>query len=454
MKRLLIILTDLIIVFGSILLSYKILGRSNLLQDYEQNIQAFYIIAPVIGILYLIFMYSFGLYNSTRRKIGDVIYTVLLISVSLTVGIMATCFFVREGAMAMPRSIIFLSAVFYWIFLTCWRLIVWKAAKKTHGVRDIVLIGPESKSLAEIIASKYRDIYRVRYICQENDKYLTTAIRRSDEVFLSAGVSNKGREKILMTAAEKSTGVYFVPEYRDVFIMSASMQKTDDIPTFHIDRMGLTLEERFVKRMVDLFLGLTGFVLALPIGLVVTLLVKMDKGPVFYTQERLTENGKIFKVLKFRTMVPDAEKLSGPVLAGDKDPRITKIGNLIRATRMDELPQILNILKGDMSIVGPRPERPFFAEQFEQQIPQFKQRLKVKAGLTGLAQVEGKYNTSFEDKLRYDLLYISNYSLFQDFLIILQTVKILFMKESTEGVTGNTPATSQKLETVSEIIPS
>ncbi len=434
MRRILIILTDLFIVFGSILLSYYILGRSNLMENYEDNIRAFYIISPIIGLLYLILMYAFGLYSFTRRKLGDVVYTVSLISISLMIGIMATCFFVRGGAMALPRSIIFLSTAIYWILLTAWRILVWRMAKKNHGIRDITLIGPEAPQLADILQSKYKDIYRIKYICQENDENLPFAVRRSDEVFLSAGVSNKGREKILMAAADRGTGVYFVPEYRDVSIMSATMLKTDDIPTFHIDRMGLTLEERMVKRMADLVLGITGFILALPIGVIAAIAVKWDGGPVFYSQERLTREGKIFKILKFRTMVPDAEKLSGPVLAGEKDLRITKVGNLLRAIRMDELPQILNILKGDMSIVGPRPERPFFAEQFEEQIPQYRQRLKMKAGLTGLAQVEGKYNTSFEDKLRYDLLYISNYSLFQDFLIILQTIKILFLKESTEGV--------------------
>ena len=160
----------------------------------------------------------------------------------------------------------------------------------------------------------------------------------------------------------------------------------------------------------------------------------MDNGPVFYVQERLTRGGKLFKMLKFRTMIPDAEKLSGPIAAGEGDPRITKVGHYIRAVRLDELPQILNILKGEMSIVGPRPERQFFVQQFEEKVPEYSYRLKVKAGLTGYAQVEGKYNTVMEDKLRYDLIYINEYSFWRDLIIVMQTIKILFMKESTEGV--------------------
>jgi exopolysaccharide biosynthesis polyprenyl glycosylphosphotransferase len=259
-------------------------------------------------------------------------------------------------------------------------------------------------------------------------------IAKCEIVFLTAGVTSKGRDSILLFAAQHGIGVYYVPEYRDIALMASSMEKTDDIPTFYISKLELSFEERFLKRSLDLIFGLLGFFIFLPFGLITAILVKLDGGPIFYRQERLTYNGRIFKVIKFRTMVPDAEKLSGPVLAGENDPRITKIGRFIRAVRLDEIPQVLNVLIGDMSIVGPRPERPFFTDKFEQQIPQYRQRLNVKAGLTGLAQIEGKYNTSFEDKLRYDLLYISRYSLFQDILIVLQTIKVLFAKESTEGV--------------------
>jgi exopolysaccharide biosynthesis polyprenyl glycosylphosphotransferase len=214
--------------------------------------------------------------------------------------------------------------------------------------------------------------------------------------------------------------------------------KTGDIPTFRISNLGLSPEELVLKRLIDLILATIAAIVALPIGLILAVLIKLDKGPVFYMQERFTKDNKVFKIIKFRTMIPDAEKMSGPVLAEDKDPRITAFGRFIRLVRLDELPQLLNILKGDMSLVGPRPERPFFTEQFEKNIPEYRFRLKVKAGLTGLAQVEGKYNTTVEDKLRYDLIYINNYSLLKDFIIMLQTVKILFLKESTEGINTNT----------------
>jgi lipopolysaccharide/colanic/teichoic acid biosynthesis glycosyltransferase len=198
--------------------------------------------------------------------------------------------------------------------------------------------------------------------------------------------------------------------------------------------MELPPEEQIVKRMVDLVFGTIASIIALPFSIIIGIFIKLDGGPIFYAQERLTKDGKKFKMLKFRTMIPNAEQISGPVLAGKGDPRITKVGKYVRAIRMDEIPQLFNILKGEMILVGPRPERPFFVEQFEKEIPEYQYRLKVKAGLTGLAQIEGKYNTTVEDKLLYDLIYINDYSLLRDFLIMLQTVKILFLKSSTEGV--------------------
>jgi len=160
-----------------------------------------------------------------------------------------------------------------------------------------------------------------------------------------------------------------------------------------------------------------------------------DGGPVFYKQKRMTTGGREFDILKFRSMIVDAEKYAGAVLAAQDDPRITKVGKVIRATRLDEIPQILNILKGDMSIVGPRPERKVIAEEYYRDIPEFAYRLKVPSGLTGYAQIYGKYNTTAYDKLRFDLMYIENYSLLLDIKLILMTLRIIFSKESTEGVT-------------------
>ena len=201
---------------------------------------------------------------------------------------------------------------------------------------------------------------------------------------------------------------------------------------------------------MDIVLSLLALILASPFMLIIAIAIKAeDKGPIFYKQKRATLNGKAFDILKFRSMIVDAEKEGVSIPATGKDPRITKVGRIIRACRVDELPQIINILKGDMSIVGPRPERLEHMEKYGAEVPEFCYRLKVKGGLTGYAQIYGKYNTSAYDKLRLDLMYIEHYSLIMDIKLILMTIRILFSKESTEGF-ETVEENEQKLEEMME----
>jgi lipopolysaccharide/colanic/teichoic acid biosynthesis glycosyltransferase len=186
---------------------------------------------------------------------------------------------------------------------------------------------------------------------------------------------------------------------------------------------------------MDIFIACISLIAFSPMIAIISIAIKLyDGGPVFYKQERLTRNGKIFEIYKFRSMIVDAEKEYGACLAFENDARITPIGKIIRKIRFDEIPQIFNILKGDMSIVGPRPERPVIAAEYEKRIPEFDYRLKVKAGLTGYAQVLGQYNTTPYDKLKLDLMYIESYSLILDIKLILMTIKILFIKDSSKGI--------------------
>ena len=201
--------------------------------------------------------------------------------------------------------------------------------------------------------------------------------------------------------------------------------------------MLLTAEQRVLKRILDIAVAVIALIILSPVMLITAVMIKLDsKGPVLYSQERVGLYGKIFFVHKFRSMKQDAEAKCGPVLAAEGDTRITKFGRLMRATRLDELPQLFNVLKGEMSIVGPRPERPFFVKQFIAQKPEYDYRHNVKPGITGLAQIAGKYNTSAYDKLIYDLLYIQDFSVKTDLMIMLQTFKVLLTKSSTEGVQG------------------
>lgn len=228
---------------------------------------------------------------------------------------------------------------------------------------------------------------------------------------------------------------YSVPKISDVLLRSSDEFTLFDTPLMLSRNMGLSIEQRWMKRIEDIVVALLMLLLFSPVFVIAAVSIKCtDHGPIFYRQERLTKDGQRFMIYKFRTMVVDAEKLSGPVLASEKDTRVLPIGRILRATRLDELPQILNILKGEMSVVGPRPERPNLADEIEKVLPEFSYRLKVKAGLTGYAQVYGKYNTTCYDKLKLDLMYIRKYSLLLDLKLILMTPKVMFLKESTEGV--------------------
>lgn len=228
---------------------------------------------------------------------------------------------------------------------------------------------------------------------------------------------------------------YSVPKISDILLRSSVELNLFDSPLLLSRNRGLQIEQEFAKRLVDIIGSLIGIVLTVPFFAIIAICIKMtDGGPIIYRQTRLTKNGKEFEIFKFRTMIQDAEKNGVPRLAAEGDPRILPIGRVLRRTRLDELPQIYNILKGDMSLVGPRPERPELAKELTEEIPEFPYRLQVKAGLTGYAQVYGKYNTTAYDKLKLDLTYIRNYSLLLDLKLIFMTPKILFLKESTEGV--------------------
>ncbi len=299
-----------------------------------------------------------------------------------------------------------------------------------------------------LISGDRSDYHLMEKINSRDDKYiiekmvnyrrgmerLFSEMERYDGVIIGDMPSHE-RNMLLKYCFQHSIRSYSVPKISDILLKSSAELNLFDSPLLLSRNIGLTLEQQFVKRIVDIIGSLVGIILSSPFFLIIAICIKLtDGGPVFYTQTRLTKNGKPFKIYKFRTMIQNAEKDGIPRLAAEGDPRILPIGRILRRTRLDELPQIYNIFKGDMSLVGPRPERPELVEEFTAEIPEFPSRMQVKAGLTGYAQVYGKYNTTAYDKLKLDLTYIRNYSILLDLKLILMTPKILFLKESTEGV--------------------
>lgn len=254
------------------------------------------------------------------------------------------------------------------------------------------------------------------------------------EAIIINDVEAEIRNDILKYCYGNGIRTYIVPKISDILIRGSDDVTLRDTPFLLSKGQGLNIYHRMMKRAMDVVLCLIALVISSPILLLIAIAIKLeDNGPVFYLQERVTKDEKHFNIIKFRSMIVDAEKDGKPLPATDNDSRITKVGKVIRRFRVDELPQIFNILKGDMSVVGPRPERVEHVEMYKQEIPEFVFRYKVKGGLTGYAQVYGKYNTTAYDKLRLDLLYIENYSILLDIKLIIETVRILFSKESTEG---------------------
>ena len=272
----------------------------------------------------------------------------------------------------------------------------------------------------------------VRKICHEAYK----AYKKGEyNAVLIGDISVEERNQILKYCYARSIRVYLMPKISDVIMMGAEELHVFDTPLLLTREYNLTMEQRFIKRTIDIVCSTILLVIASPFMLLTAIAIKAyDGGPIMYKQIRCTKGQREFYIMKFRSMRTDAEKDGVARLAQKNDDRITPVGKFIRKCRLDELPQLLNILKGDMSFIGPRPERPEIIAQYVEVMPEFAYRMKVKAGLAGFAQVYGKYNTSPYDKLKLDLTYIENYSLWLDIKLMLLTLKILFWPDSTEGV--------------------
>ncbi len=280
-------------------------------------------------------------------------------------------------------------------------------------------------------SEKYEIVRRIH--CNAGEAKLKQVISKYEAVILH-DLSASLRNHLIKYCYENSVRVYVTPKLYDILIRGASDMDLFDTPFLLMRNRGLTSYQAFVKRLMDLLISITCLILTSPIMLVIVIIMKcFDHGPVLYRQTRLTLNGREFEILKFRSMYTDAEKDSIRLMSKGDD-RITPVGRILRRTHLDELPQLFNIIKGDMSFVGPRPERPEIAKIYMTQIPEFSYRLKMKAGLTGYAQVYGKYNSTPYDKLKLDLTYIQNYSVFLDIKLLLLTGKTLFIPDHAEGV--------------------
>lgn len=392
----------------------------------------------VVIILYIILIYFFskfyGGFKVGYLLISDVIYSQILSMFLVNViTYMQICLIGRKIMNPVPL----ISVTLIDCFIICiWALISKYVYRKLYPPRKMIMVygDRESTALLQKMQSR-KDKYDIQeYIhISEGEDVIKEKILAYEAVII-CDVPAHIRNVILKYCFKNSIRVYITPKLSDIIVLGSDSIHLFDSPLLLSRNRGLAWEQRISKRALDLILSLIMLILTSPFMIIIAILIKAyDKGPVFYKQERLTLNGNKFMIYKFRSMRMDSEK-SGARLAMKNDDRVTPVGKILRNIHFDELPQIFNILKGDMSLVGPRPERPEIAAEYEKSIPEFCFRLKVKAGLTGYAQVYGKYNTTPYDKLKLDLLYVENYSLWLDFKLLLMTFKILFQKENTEGV--------------------
>ena len=397
-----------------------------------------WLMAVVYAVFVFLFFYIYGGLKFGYLKRENVIFSQILAIVCANV--MAYIQIVLLSARFVNAIPIAMTTVVDIVLIIVWSYLVDYIFKKMFPPRKLLLLYeeyPPQNMLSKM--SSRKDRYEVDELLNINEGWekIEECINASEAVLIY-DIHSPFRNRILKHCYANSIRVYVTPKISDILIRSSENIHLFDTPLLLSRNSGLTFEQKFIKRAMDIVIALIVLILTSPFMLLTAIAIKLyDGGPVFFRQDRCTIGGKVFSIHKFRSMIVDAEKDGLVTPTADKDPRITPVGKFIRATRLDELPQVFDILSGNMSVVGPRPERVEHVEKYTSEIPEFEYRLKVKGGLTGYAQIYGKYNTTAYDKLKLDLMYIQNYSILQDIKLILMTVKIIFMKESTEGFDEN-----------------
>lgn len=381
--------------------------------------------------------YDFGLTSASRLVYSQTLADIIAGGLFYIVFVIAN----SKVFTPVPLIVMFIGQV---LLNIVWSFLISKFYFKLNKPKKTALIYGDEYSINRI-----RDVYGRRKNFEiikkiqipEEDKDWIEELDGCEAVFI-AGLPHKTRNLTIKVCLEKGIDCYAAPYLGDIVMMGAKHMDMFSVPVFGVTRANPKIEYAFIKRAIDIICSLIGIIVLSPVMLITAIAIRIyDGGPALYKQVRLTRGGKEFKILKFRSMRVNAESDGVARLAGENDDRITPIGKIIRACRLDELPQLFNILKGDMTIVGPRPERPEIAAQYEEFLPEFSLRLQVKAGLTGLAQVYGRYNTEPYDKLQMDLMYINQMSFVKDLRLIFATIKILFIKDSTRGTAeGQTTA--------------
>ena len=393
-------------------------------------------IIPSICLLSLVLLHVFNLYSdwlrsSPTRLIYFVGVSALLICVastllldweqhcSLSLPLLGLRAFVMGGLLIVCRLLL---RQFYWSQVGRCRVMV-MAANEDQGVQIIRKF--------ELVAPAWLEF--VGYSVEKDFDGWQDSAHSFDALLLAPGLAEE--RALIQRCVQAQKKIMAIPALLELSLLRGRVFEMQDLLVVELQSPHLGLGHRLMKRIFDVVFATTLLVLASPVLLVTAAMIRLtSRGSVVFKQERVGKDGVEYQLYKFRTMVTDAEKHTGPVLAQQCDPRITALGHVLRATRIDEFPQLVNVLIGNMSVIGPRPERQFFVSTFRKTLPDYDLRLAVKPGITGLAQVAGSYSTPVEQKLKFDLLYISDYSLMRDISIVLRTIPVLFQGERAEGI--------------------
>ncbi len=410
-----------------------------------------YLLGVLFVVIYVAFVKVYGGFMVGTSPVWDLIFS-QIIAIGFLQGVCYVVFSLLSYRLVEIIPFIIMFVVFS-LFAALWCVAADYIYFSLHAPKKTVVVFGNVDSylsLKGIKSMKKRfNVVRTFNTDKTSLSELFEQIRAVDAVFL-CGVHSDYRNEVVKFCIANGKVAYVKPKISDTIIRGGKTIQLMNVPVYRCKRSDASLIYQWTKRFFDILLSLIAIIIASPFMILTAIAIKAyDGGDVFYKQVRLTTNGKEFKIIKFRSMIQNAEKDGVARLAGEKDDRITPVGKVIRALRLDELPQLFNILTGDMSFVGPRPERPEIAREYEKDMPEFALRLQVKAGLTGYAQVYGKYNTPPYDKVQMDLMYVANQSLLEDLKLMLMTFKILFVPSSTEGV-GENQKTAKRENTDSE----
>ncbi len=435
---------DVAMLHLSIILAFGMRSELGLFQSLEMaNLQSYFELAPWMSFIMILVFFYMDLYDTgNRKKYANFCYSIVISIVIMNVVMLALAFWNRN--FAYPRSVIVLAGVFQCLLITAYRYGIWRLVKRLHGQRSVLIVTDDEHSGARLAGKLHQHpegwFALKRTVSPQALLEDASIVEDVDIVLIGCDMTSEKAKQCMDNAIALGKEVMVVPDSYQIFLHHSYTQQIADTIVLSVQQSFLTRRQQRLKRLFDLTLTSIMLAVSLPIMAGIWLLIKSTShGPVVFKQERVGHLGRPFIIYKFRSMVNNAEEKTGPILARDGDSRITPVGRFIRSTRLDELPQLFNVLKGEMSLIGPRPERACFTREYEVKIRDYRHRISVKPGITGLAQVMSNYTTTMEDKVRYDLLYGHNYSLLLDMKILFQTVRIVFQRDSVRGVADADP---------------